>query len=74
MEIYENYCEKTFRKNFLKPFSWIDFNIEFSRHLFLTSLRKEPHSKSGNLTQGVGQFGSGCAQAAKHGLEILAQA
>ncbi len=77
MEIYGNYCEKTFRKNFSNPFSWIDFNIELSKHLFQTSTRKaiaiDPShiSKSGKHTQGIGQFWSGCAQAVKHGLEIL---
>ncbi len=40
MGIYGNYCEKTFRKNFSKPFPWIDFNIELSKHLFQPSSRK----------------------------------
>lgn len=77
MEIYGNYSEKTFRKNFSKPFPWIDFNIELGRHLFQTSTRKaiaiDPCyiSKSGKHTQGIGQFWSGCAQSVKHGLEIL---
>ena len=57
MEIYGNYCKKTFRKNFSKPFSWIDFNIELGKHLFQTSARKaiaiDPSyiSKSGKHTQ-----------------------
>lgn len=77
MGIYGNYCEKTFRKNFSKPFPWIDFNIELGKHLFQSSTRKaiaiDPSyiSKSGKHTQGIGQFWSGCAQAVKHGLEIL---
>ena len=77
MEIYGNYCEKTYRKHFSKPFEWIDFNIELSKRLFEPSDRKaiaiDPSyiSKSGKHTQGVGHFWSGCAQAVKHGLEIL---
>ena len=77
MGIYGNYCEKTFRKYFSTPFSWIDFNIELSKHLFQPSSRKaiaiDPSyiSKSGKHTQGIGRFWSGCAQAVKHGLEIL---
>ena len=57
MGIYGNYCEKTFRKNFSKPFSWIDFNIELGKHLFQSSTRKaiaiDPSyiSKSGKHTQ-----------------------
>ena len=63
MEIYGNYCEKTFRKNFSKTFSWIDFNIELSRHLFQASLRKaiaiDPSyiSKSGISLRGSASSG-----------------
>lgn len=77
LEIYGNYCEKTYRQNFSKHFEWIDFNIELSRHIFEPSDRKaiaiDPSyiSKSGKHTQGIGTFWSGCAQQAKHGLEIL---
>lgn len=77
LEIYGNYCEKTYRNNFSKHFEWIDFNIELSKHLLLPSDRKavaiDPSyiSKSGKHTQGVGSFWSGCAQSVKHGLEIL---
>ena len=77
MEIYGNYCEKSFRKNFSRPFEWVDFNIELSKRMFEPSGRKaiaiDPShiSKSGNHTQGIGQFWSGCAQAVRHGLEIL---
>src|SRR5574344_2643878 len=77
MEIYGNYCEKSYRKHFSKPLEWIDLNIELGKHLFEPSDRKaiaiDPSyiSKSGKHTQGIGTFWSGCAQQAKHGLEIL---
>jgi hypothetical protein len=77
LEIYGNYCEKTYRSGFSKRFEWVDFNLELSSHLFGSGDRKaiaiDPCyiSKSGRHTQGVGRFWSGCAQQAKHGLEIL---
>ena len=77
LEIYGNYCEKTYRSGFSKRFEWIDFNLELSSHLFGEGDRKaiaiDPSyiSKSGRHTQGVGRFWSGCAQQARHGLEIL---
>ena len=77
LEIYGNYCEKTYRLGFSRHFEWVDFNLELSSHLFEAGDRKaiaiDPSyiSKSGKHTQGVGRFWSGCAQQAKHGLEIL---
>lgn len=77
MEIYGIYNEKTYRQNFSKHFEWIDFNIELGKHLFGGSGRKaiaiDPSyiSKSRRHTQGIGRFWSGCAQQARHGLEIL---
>ena len=77
LEVYGNYCEKTYRTGFSKHFEWVDFNLELSSLLFGAGDRKaiaiDPSyiSKSGRHTQGVGRFWSGCAQQAKHGLEIL---
>ena len=77
LEIYGNYCEKTYRSRFSKHFEWVDFNLGLSSRLFETADRKaiaiDPSyiSKPGRHTQGVGRFWSGCAQQARHGLEIL---
>jgi hypothetical protein len=77
LEIYGNYCEKTYRQNFSKPFDWVGLNLELSRSLFEDSDRKaialDPCyiSKSGKHTFGNGRFWSGAAQQVKHGLEIL---
>lgn len=77
LEIYGNYCEKTYRLGFSKHFEWVDFNLGLSNRLFEAGDRKaiaiDPSyiTKSGKHTQGIGRFWSGCAQQVKHGLEIL---
>lgn len=77
LEIYGNYCEKTYRSGFSKHFDWVGFNLELSNRLWRAGGRKaiaiDPSyiSKSGKHTQGIGRFWSGCAQQVKHGLEIL---
>ncbi len=77
LEIYGNYCEKTYRSGFSKHFDWVGFNLELSNRLWGAGGRKaiaiDPSyiSKSGKHTQGIGRFWSGCAQQVKHGLEIL---
>ena len=77
LEIYGKYCEKTYRSGFSKGFEWVDFNLELGSRLFKAGDRKAiaiaPSyiSKSGKHTHGIGRFWSGCAQQAKHGLEIL---
>ena len=70
-------CESRFRQNFRKPFDWLRFNLFFAKSIIdsghLTAIAIDPSyiSKSGKHTPGVGYFWSGCASAAKHGLEIL---
>jgi hypothetical protein len=73
---YGNSCEQHFRQNFSKDFYWLDFNVALSKRI-LKGERKaiaiDPSyiSKSGKHTPWVGYFWSGCAGAAKKGLEIL---
>lgn len=70
-------CESRFRQNFRKAFDWLKFNIFFADalvqtgHLLAIAIDPSYISKSGKHTPGVGYFWSGCASAAKHGLEIL---
>ena len=77
LEIFGDYCEKTYRQNFSKPFDWVKLNLELCRSVFATGDRKaiaiDPCyiSKSGKQTYGIGRFWSCVAQQAKHGLEIL---
>ena len=74
---YGQRCEKSYRHNFTKSFDWLGFNKGLATMLFENSKRRviaiDPSyiSKSGKHTQGIGRFWSGCADAVKHGLEIL---
>lgn len=73
---YSESCEQRFRQNFSKNFDWLTFNVNLSKRI-LTGKRKaiaiDPSfiSKSGKHTPCIGYFWSGCAGAAKRGLEIL---
>ena len=68
-------CESRFRQNFKKSFDWIAFNRKFvdscDGHLKAIAIDPSYVSKSGKHTPGVGYFWSGCAGAAKWGLELL---
>ena len=68
-------CESRFRQNFKKTFNWIAFNKTFVNssegHLRAIAIDPSYVSKSGKQTPGVGYFWSGCAGAAKWGLELL---
>ena len=68
--------EGRFRSNFRKPFDWLGYNLKFipedaKGHLTAIAIDPSYISKSGKKTPGLSYFWSGCAQAAKRGLEIL---
>ena len=75
MSRFGNSCESRFRQNFRKGFDWVGYNSGFTSHMkeHRIALAIDPSfiDKSGKHTPGVGYFWSGCASAAKHGLEIL---
>ena len=70
-------CESRFRQNFRKCFDWLGFNMQFVsadvRCARRIAIAIDPCfiSKSGKKTPGLAYFWSGCAKAAKWGLEIL---
>ena len=68
-------CESRFRQNFKKAFDWMAFNKKFVEdgRANRRAIAIDPSyvSKSGKHTPGVGYFWSGCAGAAKWGMEIL---
>lgn len=76
MSRFGDSCESRFRQNFRKGFDWVGYNSGFTSHMkeHRIALAIDPSfiDKSGKHTPGVGYFWSGCASAAKHGLEILA--
>jgi hypothetical protein len=69
-------CESRFRQNFNKKFDWVEFNSKFTAHTegHRRAIALDPShiDKSGKCTPGVGYYWSGCANAAKWGLEITA--
>ena len=75
MSRFGDSCESRFRQNFQKNFDWVGYNSEFTSqmagHRIALAIDPSHIDKSGNHTPGVGYFWSGCASAAKHGLEIL---
>ena len=68
-------CESRFRQNFKKSFDWMAFNKTFvesgAENRRAIAIDPSYVSKSGKHTPGVGYFWSGCASAAKWGLELL---
>ena len=72
---YGKSCESRFRQNFRKAFDWFAFNTGFIQqqegHLYAIAIDPSYISKSGKHTPGIGYFWSGCAGAAKRGLEAL---
>jgi hypothetical protein len=73
---YSHSCKQRLRMNSAKDFDWLSFSLSLSKRI-LTGTRKgitiDPSyiSKSGKQTPWIGYFWSGCAGAAKRGLEIL---
>ena len=74
---YGEHCEQTYRNFFSKSVDWITYNTALIRKVFsnpadlLAAAVDQSHiTKSGKLTWGLGMFWSGCAQAAKRGLEV----
>ncbi len=75
---YGERSEQCYRQTFEREVDWMEFNIWLSAYAFKDASRRvaiaiAPSyiSKSGNSTPHVGTFWSGCAGAARHGLEIL---
>ena len=81
MERYGCHDEQTYRNNFGKKKSecidWLKLNVSLAKRYFGENGRRaiaiDPSfiSKSGKKTPHIGRFWSGCAQAVKHGLEIM---
>ena len=81
MERYGSHDEHTYRNNFSKKKSecidWLKLNVSLAKRYFGEKGRRaiaiDPSfiSKSGKKTPHIGRFWSGCAQAVKHGLEIM---
>ena len=81
MERYGSHDEQTYRNNFGKKKSecidWLKLNVSLAKRYFGEKGRRaiaiDPSfiSKSGKKTPHIGRFWSGCAQAVKHGLEIM---
>lgn len=81
MERFGTHCEQTYRNAFglikTKSINWLKLNVSLAQRYFDESGRKaiafDPSyiSKAGKKTPHVGRFWSGCAQAVRHGLEIM---
>ena len=75
---YGTRSEQCYRQTFERSVDWMEFNLWMSAFNFRYGSRRmgiaiDPSyiSKSGSHTPHVGTFWSGCADAVKHGLEIL---
>ena len=74
---YSNSCEQRFRQLYEHDFDWMEFNTSLMWRNLGRGLRKAIAidasyiSKAGKKTPYIGKFWSGCASAAKRGLEIL---
>lgn len=81
MERYGAHDEQTYRNNFdrrrSESVNWLKLNAAIARRYFgeqgRWAIAIDPSyvSKSGKKTPHIGRFWSGCAQAVKHGLEIM---
>lgn len=81
MERYGTHDEQTYRNNFgyrkSKTVDWLKLNAALAERFFdkagRTVIAIDPSfiPKSGKKTPHVGMFWSGCAQAVRHGLEIM---
>ena len=78
LERYGTRSEQCYRQTFERPVEWMEFNLWLSAYSFKEGSKRvgiaiDPCyiSKAGKKTPHVGTFWSGCAGAAKHGLEIL---
>ena len=70
--------EQRYRQTFRRDFDWLCFNMNLAADRFQYGMKRlaiaiDPSyvSKAGKKTAHIGRFGSGCASAVKHGLEIL---
>jgi len=73
LERFSDKCEQYFRINFENKFNFQDFNLSMIKERITESIVAfDPSyiSKSGKQTYGLGSYWSGCAKAAKRGLEI----
>lgn len=74
MERYGDYCEKTYRLHFEKPFDFLNLNIALCESNLSANciLALDPSylPKSGKKTYGKGKYWSGCLGKATQGIEI----
>ena len=75
---YGKKSEKCYRQNFEHPVDWLGINnvlaeVRFRGYAGRRAIVIDPSyiDKNGKHTPGLGRFWSGCAGAAKHGLEIM---
>lgn len=78
LERFGTRSEQCYRQTFERDVDWMEFNLWLSAYAFEKGSSRmgiaiDPSyiSKSGKKTPHIGSFWSGCAGAAKHGLEIL---
>ena len=78
LERYGNRSEQCYRQAFERTVGRMEFNLRLSGYSFREGSRRLGNaidssyiSKAGKKIPHVGTFWSGCAEAAKHGLEIL---
>jgi len=77
MEKYGTHTEKTYRQAHLEEINWLKFNLTLMKRIYEAGQRiaiaidSSYIPKSGKCTPWTGMFWSGCAGAAKWGLEIL---
>jgi hypothetical protein len=78
LERFGTRSEQCYRQTFERDVDWMEFNLWLSAYTFKEGSRRmgiaiDPSyiSKAGKKTPHIGTFWSGCAGAAKHGLEIL---
>ncbi len=74
LERHGRFSEQRYRQQFEKPFDFMQFNsdltCQYGSGHFIIAFDPSYISKSGKKTPGLGRYWSGCAQAAKWGLEI----
>ena len=77
---YGDYCERTYARQFQRPFPWLEYHAKViqsavpSSHELILAQDASFIPKSGKKTYGLGKFYNGCAQRPERGLEISALA
>ena len=77
---YGDYCERTYARQFQRPFPWLEYHAKViqsavpSSHELIRAQDASFIPKSGKKTYGLDKFYNGCAQRPERGLEISALA